>query len=65
MREAIHDLHLTEHALVVSVQDTTERRENGEKHDLSILEKTSPTLVSILDKDGVKVAACSCSTSHD
>jgi len=56
---------LTENTLVVSVQDTTEGCENGKEDDFSISEKTPPTLVLGLNKDGVKVASCSCSASHD
>lgn len=64
--EAGHDLDRAEDTLVVSVQDTAERGEEGETERSSVVEQTAPTCLAVHRDHGVHVASCCCSAAaHD
>lgn len=60
----LHHLDLSENTLVVTVQNTSERGKDGDRDNFTILEQSSPALFSLLSQNGVKVTACSCSSTH-
>jgi hypothetical protein len=43
----------------------TERGKDGEEYNLAVLEQTSPSLVVLGSQNGVEIASCGSTTSHD